>query len=92
MMYSKHSQKRMHQRSIPPIVNKWLDEFGEEMFDGHGGILVFFSKASIRKMETAFGHHFLAQNKKYLGVYRVESTDNSTLITTGWRTRRMTRH
>jgi hypothetical protein len=34
-----HAAARMRQRSIPPVVIEWLDEFGDEYFDGHGGVV-----------------------------------------------------
>ena len=91
-MKTQHAKVRLQQRCIPLIVNQWLDEFGEEVFDGHGGVYISFTHQSIRTMEQAFGRHFVRQNWKYLNVYRIESVDNSTVITVGWRTRRIIRH
>jgi hypothetical protein len=92
MTYSKHSQQRVQQRCIPTVIHQWLDEFGEEEFDGHGGIYRYFSHHSIRVMEQRLGRHFVQQNHRYLNAYQVESTDDHTVITVGWRTRRINRH
>jgi len=87
-MFSNHCQHRNQQRCIPPVVHKWLSEYGEKMYDGHGGIQVFFSLKSKSKMEQDFGRHFVRENKKYLKIYRVESCTDGVVITTGWRNKK----
>ena len=87
-MYSKHCLQRNQQRCIPPVVHYWLSEFGEEKYDGHGAIKVYFSSKSIKVMERSLGRHFVRENKKYLNAYRVEGTDGS-VITSGWREKRI---
>ena len=89
MSFSNHCQVRNQQRCIPPIVHEWLSEYGIEAHDGHGGIRISFTHESIRRMEKELGRHFVRENRKYLNVYRVESTRDGCIITTGWRTRRM---
>lgn len=88
MNHTIHSQQRSQQRCLPPIVHHWLSEFGEEAYDGHGGIRVFFSRRSIRTMEREFGRHFIRENRKYLQAYRVESSRGGAIITAGWITQR----
>jgi hypothetical protein len=90
MPNSKHAEVRAQQRAIPPFVDRLLDEFGEELYDGHGCIRVFFSHASIRKMERALGQRPVALFKRYLQAYKVESTDGQ-VVTRGWRTERLRR-
>jgi hypothetical protein len=85
-MTSTHASLRAQQRAIPPVVDRWLDEFGEQQHDGHGGIRVYFSRRSVRAMERALGSHFIRQNGKYLNAYRVESAMDGCVITAGWRT------
>ena len=46
MNLSNHAAERTQQRCIPPVVQRWLDEFGEERYDGHGAIKVYFSRRS----------------------------------------------
>ena len=55
MPRTKHAEARMQQRAIPPLIDLWLEEFGEEEYDGHGGIRRYFSRRSIREMERQFG-------------------------------------
>ena len=87
-MFTNHAQHRNQQRSIPPIIHKWLSEFGEERYDGHGCIKVFFSSRSKKNMEQEFGRRFVRENKKYLSAYRVESSSNGLCVTCGWKTKR----
>lgn len=86
-----HATVRAQQRCIPPVVELWLAQFGEEEHDGHGGIRVYFSRRSVREMERTFGRHFVQQNRKYLQIYKVESSRSGAVITAGWRTRHMRR-
>jgi hypothetical protein len=86
-----HATKRMQMRCIPPVVHSWLDQFGDEAYDGHGGVCVFFSRESVRRMERALGRHFVRQNRKYLQAYRIDSSHDSAVITTGWRTKHLHR-
>jgi len=86
---SSHVVARAQHRAIPPVVSRWLDEFGEREYDGHGGIRVYFSHRSIRTMEGALGTHFVRQNRHYFCAYRVESAHDGCTITVGWRTHRV---
>ena len=90
-MLSKHAQDRNQQRCIPPIVHEWLTRYGTEQYDGHGGCKVFFTKSGIKQMEVELGKHFVRENKKYLNVYRVESSRESKVVTCGHRTKRFRR-
>ena len=56
MGQTKHASIRAQQRGIPPLVDRWLDEFGEEEHDGHGYVRLYFSHRSVREMERALGH------------------------------------
>ena len=80
---TKHAADRMQQRSVPPIVIEWLDEFGDEQFDGHGGIVNYFSRRSRRRLERQFGRRFVRENSKYLDRYMVRSAADGALITIG---------
>ena len=89
-METRHAERRAQQRAIPPLVDRLLDEFGEEAHDGQGAIRVFFSHRSVRRMEQAFGHQPVTLLNRYLNAYKVETTDGIT-ITKGWRTGRIDR-
>jgi hypothetical protein len=87
---SSHSLARKQQRAIPPLIDAWLDEFGEEEHDGHGAVRVFFSRRSIRRLERAVGRLPIRRLSHLLDAYRVESGDG-VAVTYGRRTRRMWR-
>ena len=87
-MLTNHAKNRAQQRSIPPIVHRWLSDFGDEIYDGNGCIKVFFSLKSKKHMEHKLGRHFVGENKKYLSAYRIESSSTGSVITCGWKTKR----
>lgn len=88
-IYTQHAVIRMQQRSIPPIIEEWLDRYGEEEYTGNGAMLRYFSKRSMRKMQSELGQNFVEQIKKYLRVYKVESAEDGKIITVGWRNQRI---
>ena len=87
---SAHSVARRQQRAIPPLIETWLDEYGEEEHDGHGAVRVYFSRRSIRRLERAVGRLPIQRLSHLLDAYRVES-GAGVAVTYGWRTRRLWR-
>ncbi len=73
------------------MVEQWLDDFGEEQYDGHGCVIRYFSRSSKRAMERAFGRSPLRKMAEYLDAYKVESSRNGEVITVGHRVRRIRR-
>lgn len=86
-----HASIRSQQRGIPPLIDQWLDQYGEEEYDGHGGIRRYFSRVSIRAMERDFGHGPIAKLAEYLNSYKVESSHDGRTITIGYRTKKIRR-
>ncbi len=91
MTLTYHAATRSQQRCIPPLVMQWLDQFGEEQYDGHGAIIRYFSRASRRAMEREFGSNPVKKMSEFLNAYKVESHDG-TVITTGHLTKRIKRN
>ena len=89
--FTKHASQRAQQRCIPPLIDEWLDRFGEENYDGRGAIIRYFSKRSIRAMEQSFGREPVRRMRDKLTVYRVEGSQNGDVITTGYRTKHVRR-
>ena len=85
MSMSLHAQVRSQQRSIPPLIIDWLVEYGEEDFDGRGGIRRYFNKESRRKLEQAFGRRPVRRLGELLNSYLVESVDTGIIVTVGHR-------
>ncbi|MGZ8913831.1 MAG: hypothetical protein ACXW1Z_12090 [Methylobacter sp.] len=91
MNMTHHAAIRSQQRGIPPLIDLWLDQYGEEEYDGHGGIRRYFSRASIRTMEKEFGRGPLSKLSEYFNSYKVTSSDNGQTITLGHRAKRIKR-
>jgi hypothetical protein len=85
-----HASVRSQQRGIPPLVLQWLDQFGEECYDGHGAIIRYFSRTSRREMEREFGADLVSKLKQYFTAYKVENHEGI-VITTGHLTKRISR-
>ena len=82
--------RRAQQRGIPPLAEQWLDEYGEEDYDGHGAIRRYFSYQSVKALERAVGRDPVRRLSHYLDAYKVEALDGKT-ITVGWKDRRLWR-
>jgi hypothetical protein len=91
MNWTVHAQTRAQQRGIPPLIEAWLDEFGEAEYDGNGAVVRYFSRKSIRRMERAFGSPPVRRMSEYLRAYKVESSHDGATITIGHRRRRVRR-
>lgn len=80
-----HATIRAQQRGIPPLIQDWLLDYGEEQFDGHGGVVRYFSQQCIRQMERNIGRSPLKRMSEYLRCYLVQSSRDGTVITVGKR-------
>lgn len=88
---TQHATVRAQQRAIPPLIEHLLDEFGERLYDGHGGIRVYFTRRSIRRMVQSLGRRPVAKLTEFLATYRVEDSHDGTTITVGHRYKRFKR-
>lgn len=91
MVSTRHAQIRMQQRGVPPLIEHWLDEFGEEQYDGHGGVRRYFTHKSIRAMERAFGRAPVRRMAEYLDAFKVESSRDGQTLTLGYQSKRICR-
>jgi len=83
--FTEHATIRQQQRGIPPLVADWLIDYGDEQFDGHGGIVRFFSKQCIRLLEREVGQKPLARMSEFMRCYLVQSSKDGAVITLGKR-------
>lgn len=90
-MDTMHASVRAQQRGIPPLIHHWLDQYGEEQYDGHGGVIRYFSRRSIRVLERSFGREPVRRMWEYLDAYKVESSHDGGTITLGHKTKRLRR-
>ncbi len=86
---SLHAFKRAKGRGIPPLVSSLLDLYGHELYDGHGGLVYYFDKASRCRMERDFGREPLRRISGWLDAYKVSSSRDGTTITIGHRYKRI---
>jgi len=89
MKNTNHSQVRCQQRAIPLAIVQYLQDFGQETYDGHGAVKRYFDHNSIKKMRKLLGSNFVGLISKFLNAYLVESVDNGKIITVGWRNERV---
>ena len=92
--YTTHARNRSQQRGIPPLITSWLLDYGKEEYDGHGAVVRFFTRESLRKMEREIGAAPLKRLSEYLRCYLVQSNRDGAIITVGKRhpNKRMWRH
>lgn len=82
-----HAAQRAQQRGIPSLVSNWLLDYGDEIFDGHGGVIRYFSSNCIRRMEREIGKAPIKRFSEFLRCYLVESSRDGAIITVGKRYR-----
>jgi len=82
-MYTKHAEKRVQQRGISHEVCELLLSYGDEKFDGHGGIIQYFSEKSISLLISERGVQFCKKNIKKFKAYLVKSARDGSIITVG---------
>jgi hypothetical protein len=85
MSYTSHAEIRSQQRGIPPLISNWLLDYGDEIYDGHGGVVRCFTPSSIRAMEREIGRAPLKRMSEFLRCYLVQSSRNGAVITLGKR-------
>lgn len=80
-----HARVRAQQRGIPPLIHHWLDQYGEEFYDGHGGVIRFFTRKCIRDIERNEGRLPVRRMREFFDTYKVESSHDGLTITIGRR-------
>jgi hypothetical protein len=83
--FTYHATIRSQQRGIPPLVSNWLLDYGDEIYDGHGGVVRCFTPNSIRLMERELGRTPLKRMSEFLRCYLVQSATDGAVITVGKR-------
>jgi len=88
---SRHAEIRAQQRGIPPLIDQILDLYGREQYDGHGGVVIYLDKGSIRRMERDMGREPVRRLSTWRSAYKVKSSISGCTITTGIRIERIWR-
>lgn len=82
-MYTKHAEKRVNQRGISYEICDLLLSYGDEKFDGRGGVIQYFSEKSISLLISDRGVQFCKKNIKKFKAYLVKSAHDGSIITVG---------
>lgn len=80
---SRKAAHRSQQLGVPPLIRTWLLDYGDESFDGHGGIVRHFTRRSLRRMECELGAAPLKRMHEYFRCYLVQSNADGSIITVG---------
>lgn len=87
MTHTPHAMERSQQRGIPPLIDQWLDLYGAELYDGHGGVILTFSRKSRRAIERDHGREPVRRLWEFFDAYKVVSSHDGHTITVGRRYR-----
>jgi len=85
MIYTKHASVRAQQRGIPPLISEWLLEFGDSAYDGHGAIIRYFNKKSLKFIAGTVGKDVLRRLSEFKRCYLVQSATDGEIISVGKR-------
>jgi hypothetical protein len=88
---SQHAEIRSLQRSVPPLVLKWLMNYGAHQSAHNGAEIFYFDKKSRKQIAQDNGHEVVERLGRLLDAYAVIGGDG-TVITVGRRYRRIRRH
>lgn len=80
---TKHAQIRAQQRGISHGIEYLLQAYGETKPAPKGCLMRYFSKKSIKEMESDFGHFFIAKNHENLRSYLIEAREDRSIVTMG---------
>lgn len=83
-----HAARRMQQRGIPERILPWLFDFGEEEYDHHGTMMLYFNRRARQRLARAVPKRELKSLEHALNVYAVLGTDGA-VVTVGHRTHRI---
>jgi hypothetical protein len=87
---SSHAMKRSKERSLPPALINWLDDFGTPYPAGDGAEKLIFDKQARRRLERNLGSMIYRRIEGSLDAFAVRSADGG-IITCGWLTSRVRR-
>ena len=83
-----HAAKRLQQRGIPEKVLPLLFEFGEEEYDHHGTMMLYFNKRARQRLAKVIPLEELKRLEPVLNTYAVLDKDGA-VVTVGHRTQRI---
>ena len=90
MKLSNHAKIRSQQRSIPPLIIDWLEEYGATTYDHHGGLKRYFDKSSRKMISKRYGKCIVDRMGDLMNAYIIEG--DNTIVTVGHRRKRLYRN
>ena len=87
ILFTKHSRKRMQQRGITENAIKYLIEYGELKFDGHGGNVYYLNKRNRNLIPSCLTKNQFNELRGQLNSFVVLSHKDQ-VITVGHRYKR----
>lgn len=84
---TRHAVIRAQQRGVPTLVTSWLLDYGEEAYDGRGGVVRFFGRDSLRRLKRDLGEQPVRSLAERLRSYLVQSSRDGVVLTVGKRYR-----
>lgn len=88
---TRHGMVRAQQRAIPHQIIEWLQAYGAEEYDHHGGCIRYFDHSARRRLAKEVGKKVVSHLGALLNTYAVLSLDGE-VITLGHRQKRIKHH
>lgn len=88
---TRHANTRAQQRGLPPLIQNWLGCYGARARGKGGAEILYFDKCSRRSLARDVGSQVVDRLRPLLDAYMVMASDG-TVITLGWRFKRIPRH
>ena len=83
MNMTKHSQTRLQQRAIPPVIIEWLYKYGCRLEGRNGTTVCYFDRESRHCLASEVGHIVVRRLSDMMDTYLVMSGDS--IVTIGHR-------
>ena len=71
MKHTRHSEKRMQERGIPPLILQWLQDYGAAEYDDHGATIRYFDRRSRQTLARDVGQRVVKRLAEFLDAYSV---------------------
>ena len=89
MKMTTHAANQVTSRRIPLQIIELVHYFGAETYDHHGGVIRFLDKKAMKRLGAEGALADLQLARQYRDVYLVESSNEHTLISAGYRYKRI---
>ena len=84
MDLTRHASVRSQKRGIPPLIMRWLLEYGDRAA-AHGAVRLSFSKRSRRQIEADEGKQVVSQLGRFMAASAIVDPRTDAVITVMWK-------